>query len=97
MTVGTQSVSTSKTIVSAESAGLHGTRIRAANLDDITPYRQPKPLEYRREPIPGAPKGYYTNNVYDPEDPDYKPAPLVEKGTDRRTPDGHPMNLSRLS
>jgi hypothetical protein len=51
-----------------------GAIIRAAELGDITPYRQPKPIEYRQEPEPGAPHGFYRAVAYDPEAPGYKPA-----------------------
>jgi hypothetical protein len=52
-----------------------GARIRAAaDLADITPHRQPQPIEYRTVPEPGAPRGFYQTVAHDPETPGYRPA-----------------------
>jgi hypothetical protein len=51
-----------------------GAKIRACpDLDTFAPYVRPKPLEVRREPEPGAPRGYYRDVVHDPEAPGYRP------------------------
>jgi len=51
-----------------------GARIRAAaELADITPYRQPRDIEYRQVPAPGAPIGFCETVVVDPEAPGYRP------------------------
>jgi hypothetical protein len=50
-----------------------GAHIRAANLEDAQPYRQPRDIEYRQRQIAGAPRGYYETIVVDPEEPGYQP------------------------
>ena len=46
----------------------------------ITPYRQPRDIEYRNEPIPGAPPRHYRTVAHDPESPDYVPADAPARG-----------------
>jgi hypothetical protein len=50
-----------------------------AKLETFAPYPRPRPLEVRREPEPGAPKGYYRDVVHDPESPGYRPPAEPDK------------------
>lgn len=51
-----------------------GARIRAADPDGFTPYREPKPLIRRQFPVGGPDsRGIYKTVVTDPEDEDYVP------------------------
>jgi hypothetical protein len=52
-----------------------GAHIRAAGLADIQPYAPPRDVIVRREPIPGAPIGYYRDVTYDPELGERPPEP----------------------
>jgi hypothetical protein len=45
----------------------------AADLADITPYRQPEPIRYEQRQIVDAPRGYYETIMVDPEEPGYQP------------------------
>ena len=49
-----------------------GAHIGAAALRDFEPYREPRPLIYRQQQVPGAPRGDIENIVIDPEDDDYR-------------------------
>jgi hypothetical protein len=52
-----------------------GAQIRAATLETVQPYPRPRDIEYRQEPIPGAPRGYYQTVAYDPELGERPPEP----------------------
>ncbi len=56
-----------------------GVSIRACPLDQHQPYRAAKPIEVRQEQAPGQPVGFYKTVRVDPEDPNYKPAPIPAK------------------
>jgi hypothetical protein len=45
-----------------------GCLIRAADLDQLHPNREPKRLEHRRMQVAGAPRGYVEQITVDPED-----------------------------
>ena len=51
-----------------------GVVIRAASLDGLEPYREPKPLERREEPVA---RGVTKTVIHDPESPGYRP-PTIE-------------------
>jgi hypothetical protein len=44
-----------------------GATIRAHRGDTLTPYREPKPLQYKQEQIPGQPRGFVRQVTVDPE------------------------------
>jgi hypothetical protein len=48
-----------------------GAPIRAATLENVTPYRRPRPMETRR--VPTKTYGIYQDVVMDPESDDYVP------------------------
>jgi hypothetical protein len=57
-----------------------GCVIRAADLDQLQAYSELRPIEYRQEPEPGAPRGYYRVVAHDRESPDFRPAEAPATG-----------------
>lgn len=49
-----------------------GAQIQAHPLDGFEHYREPRPLIYRQQQVPGAPRGDIENVVLDPEDEDFR-------------------------